>query len=99
MFFHSRETHKIAVVYVAEGQEDKMSVLSNSAGSKAYENFVSGIGWEVCSHPKICYCVTKLILLLVGNGDTALKLYIGLLCFIGMLLNGVVYCFSTLSLQ
>ncbi|PIK53542.1 putative ral GTPase-activating protein subuni t alpha-1 [Apostichopus japonicus] len=42
-----RETHKIAVMYVAEGQEDKMSVLSNSAGSKAYENFVSGIGWEI----------------------------------------------------
>lgn len=46
-FDRSRETHKIAVMYVAEGQEDKMSVLSNSAGSKAYENFVSGIGWEV----------------------------------------------------
>lgn len=42
-----RETHKIAVMYVAEGQEDKMSVLSNSAGSKAYENFVAGIGWEI----------------------------------------------------
>ena len=27
-----RETHKIAVLYVAEGQEDKMSILSNSGG-------------------------------------------------------------------
>lgn len=37
-----RETHKIAVFYVAEGQEDKHSILSNSGGSEAYEDFVSG---------------------------------------------------------
>ncbi|XP_076027606.1 ral GTPase-activating protein subunit alpha-1 [Genypterus blacodes] len=42
-----RETHKIAVFYVAEGQEDKHSILTNTAGSKAYEDFVSGLGWEV----------------------------------------------------
>uniref|UniRef100_UPI0037E8DCE0 ral GTPase-activating protein subunit alpha-2 isoform X1 n=1 Tax=Semicossyphus pulcher TaxID=241346 RepID=UPI0037E8DCE0 len=42
-----RETHKIAVFYIGEGQEDKCSILSNSAGSQAYENFVSGLGWEV----------------------------------------------------
>ncbi|XP_047466439.1 ral GTPase-activating protein subunit alpha-2 isoform X1 [Mugil cephalus] len=42
-----RETHKIAVFYIGEGQEDKCSILSNSAGSKAYEDFVSGMGWEV----------------------------------------------------
>uniref|UniRef100_A0A671KAF3 Ral GTPase-activating protein subunit alpha-1-like n=1 Tax=Sinocyclocheilus anshuiensis TaxID=1608454 RepID=A0A671KAF3_9TELE len=42
-----RETHKIAVFYVAEGQEDKHSILSNTAGSQAYEDFVSGLGWEV----------------------------------------------------
>ncbi|XP_019733838.1 ral GTPase-activating protein subunit alpha-2 isoform X5 [Hippocampus comes] len=42
-----RETHKIAVFYIGEGQEDKCSILSNSAGSKAYEDFVSGLGWEV----------------------------------------------------
>ncbi|KAJ3613041.1 hypothetical protein NHX12_019297, partial [Muraenolepis orangiensis] len=42
-----RETHKIAVFYIAEGQEDKCSILSNSAGSRAYEDFVSGLGWEV----------------------------------------------------
>ncbi|XP_041468944.1 ral GTPase-activating protein subunit alpha-1-like isoform X2 [Lytechinus variegatus] len=48
-----RETHKIAVLYVAEGQEDKQSVLSNSGGSNAYENFISGLGWEVdlSTHP------------------------------------------------
>ena len=43
----SRETHKIAVIYVACGQEDKTSVLNNNAGSQAYEAFVSGLGWEV----------------------------------------------------
>ncbi|XP_019737235.1 ral GTPase-activating protein subunit alpha-1 isoform X6 [Hippocampus comes] len=42
-----RETHKIAVFYVAEGQEDKHSILTNTTGSQAYEDFVSGLGWEV----------------------------------------------------
>ncbi|XP_069090445.1 ral GTPase-activating protein subunit alpha-2 isoform X2 [Pleurodeles waltl] len=42
-----RETHKIAVFYIAEGQEDKCSILSNTGGSKAYEDFVAGLGWEV----------------------------------------------------
>lgn len=42
-----RETHKIAVIYVARDQEDKESILSNSAGSKAFEEFVAGLGWEV----------------------------------------------------
>lgn len=46
----SRETHKIAVFYIGEGQEDKCSILSNSAGSQAYEDFVSGLGWEVQTH-------------------------------------------------
>ncbi|XP_036177078.1 ral GTPase-activating protein subunit alpha-2 isoform X6 [Myotis myotis] len=43
----SRETHKIAVFYIAEGQEDKCSILSNEKGSQAYEDFVAGLGWEV----------------------------------------------------
>ncbi|XP_077907459.1 ral GTPase-activating protein subunit alpha-2 isoform X3 [Ictidomys tridecemlineatus] len=42
-----RETHKIAVFYIAEGQEDKCSILSNERGSQAYEDFVAGLGWEV----------------------------------------------------
>uniref|UniRef100_A0A672JCK2 Rap-GAP domain-containing protein n=1 Tax=Salarias fasciatus TaxID=181472 RepID=A0A672JCK2_SALFA len=42
-----RETHKIALFYIGEGQEDKCSILSNSAGSQAFEDFVSGLGWEV----------------------------------------------------
>ncbi|XP_030770015.1 ral GTPase-activating protein subunit alpha-2 isoform X5 [Rhinopithecus roxellana] len=41
-----RETHKIAVFYIAEGQEDKCSILSNEGGSQAYEDFVAGLGWE-----------------------------------------------------
>ncbi|XP_029849633.3 ral GTPase-activating protein subunit alpha-1 [Ixodes scapularis] len=42
-----RETHKIAVIYVAEGQEDKNSIFMNSCGSRAFEEFVSGLGWEI----------------------------------------------------
>ncbi|XP_063231262.1 LOW QUALITY PROTEIN: ral GTPase-activating protein subunit alpha-1 [Bacillus rossius redtenbacheri] len=42
-----RETHKIAVIYVAEGQEDKNSILSNTCGSHAYEQFIAGLAWEV----------------------------------------------------
>ncbi|NXI11430.1 RGPA2 protein, partial [Irena cyanogastra] len=42
-----RETHKIAVFYIAEGQEDKCSILANTRGSQAYEDFVAGLGWEV----------------------------------------------------
>ncbi|XP_077165864.1 ral GTPase-activating protein subunit alpha-2 isoform X2 [Paroedura picta] len=42
-----RETHKIAVFYIAEGQEDKCSILSNPRGSQSYEDFVAGLGWEV----------------------------------------------------
>ena len=42
-----RETHKIAVIYVGEGQEDKNSILLNTSGSRAFEAFVSGLGWEV----------------------------------------------------
>ena len=47
IFFYSRETHKIAVFYVAEGQEDKHSIPTNTGGSQAYEDFVAGLGWEV----------------------------------------------------
>ena len=43
----SRETYKIAVFYVAEGQEDRQSILMNQGGSRLYENFVAGLGWEV----------------------------------------------------
>ncbi|RUS74693.1 hypothetical protein EGW08_017551 [Elysia chlorotica] len=42
-----RETHKLAVIYIAEGQEDKNSILSNNSASRAFEDFVAGLGWEV----------------------------------------------------
>ncbi|CAG5136422.1 unnamed protein product, partial [Candidula unifasciata] len=42
-----RETHKIAVIYIAQGQEDKNSILNNSSASRAFEDFVAGLGWEV----------------------------------------------------
>ncbi|XP_026674895.1 probable Rho GTPase-activating protein CG5521 isoform X9 [Ceratina calcarata] len=43
----SRETHKIAVIYVSQGQEDKNSILSNVTASKEYESFVARLAWEV----------------------------------------------------
>lgn len=42
-----RETHKIAVLYVADKQEDKNSILLNKAGSEGFERFVAGLGWEI----------------------------------------------------
>ncbi|CAG9861658.1 unnamed protein product [Phyllotreta striolata] len=42
-----RETHKFAVIYVAPGQEDKNSVLSNRGGSVAYEEFLAALAWEI----------------------------------------------------
>ncbi|GFS68356.1 hypothetical protein NPIL_633392 [Nephila pilipes] len=42
-----RDTHKIAVIYVATGQEDKNSILSNLGASQEFEEFVAGLGWEV----------------------------------------------------
>lgn len=52
LYFFSRETHKVAVIYVGVGQEDKQSLLTNQGGSKAYEDFVSALGWEV--RPTLC---------------------------------------------
>lgn len=43
----SRETHKMAVIYVAHGQEDKNSVLNNINASKEYESFIARLAWEV----------------------------------------------------
>lgn len=43
----SRDYHKIGVVYVAPGQDDARSILANSRGSKLYEDFIAGLGWEV----------------------------------------------------
>ena len=32
---------------MAPGQEDKTSIMSNTSGSKKYEDFVAGLAWEV----------------------------------------------------
>lgn len=42
-----RETHKIAVIYVGPGQESKEAILLNKVGSRAFEDFVARLGWEV----------------------------------------------------
>ncbi|VVC33952.1 Hypothetical protein CINCED_3A022064 [Cinara cedri] len=44
---YCRDTHKIAIIYVAEGQEDKFAIISNTGGSQAYEEFISALAWEV----------------------------------------------------
>uniref|UniRef100_A0A7I4XYD0 Rap-GAP domain-containing protein n=1 Tax=Haemonchus contortus TaxID=6289 RepID=A0A7I4XYD0_HAECO len=43
----AREVHKVAVIYVADGQEDKQSILSNTTASPCFERFVSELGWQV----------------------------------------------------
>ena len=43
----SRQTYKVAVLYISCGQEDRQSILRNSKASRPFEEFVSGLGWEV----------------------------------------------------
>lgn len=43
----SREHHKIAIYYVAPGQEEESEILSNEYGSRLYEDFLASVGWEV----------------------------------------------------
>lgn len=42
-----RETFKIAVLYVAAGQEGEQAILHNIKGSPTYNEFVQELGWEV----------------------------------------------------
>ncbi|KAI8984457.1 hypothetical protein BDF20DRAFT_911553 [Mycotypha africana] len=44
---HGRETMKIALIYVAAGQEDERSILQNNQGSEKYDKFVSSLGWDI----------------------------------------------------
>jgi hypothetical protein len=37
----------MGVVYVANGQEDKQTILSNTKGSLAFERFVNALGWTI----------------------------------------------------
>ena len=47
MCTHSRQTYKVAVMYVEFDQEDRESILRNTSGSRDFEDFVAGLGWEV----------------------------------------------------
>ncbi|KAG0368288.1 Ral GTPase-activating protein subunit alpha-2 [Gamsiella multidivaricata] len=42
-----RETFKVALLYVGEGQEGEQAIMHNSQGSAIYNRFVQGLGWEV----------------------------------------------------
>eukprot|EP00051_Salpingoeca_urceolata_P012952 m.161560 g.161560 ORF g.161560 m.161560 type:complete len:2199 (+) comp17650_c2_seq2:156-6752(+) len=42
-----REQHKIAVVYVGDGQDNKQAILANARGSPCFDEFVGGLGWGV----------------------------------------------------
>lgn len=35
------------MIYVARGQEERNSILSNRSGSPAYEAFLAALAWEV----------------------------------------------------
>ncbi|KAG9294631.1 hypothetical protein G9A89_008110 [Geosiphon pyriformis] len=50
---HPREVVKIALLYVAPGQEDEQSILHNINGSSMYDEFVASLGWEIdlATHP------------------------------------------------
>nr|CDS16003.1 ral GTPase activating protein subunit [Echinococcus granulosus] len=43
----SRQTHKIALVYIGPGQEEKQDILSNLRGSIEFQRFVSNLGWPI----------------------------------------------------
>ena len=38
---------KVAILYVAPGQEDQASIFNNVRGSFEYESFVKTLGWDV----------------------------------------------------
>lgn len=42
-----RETIKVGVVYVANGQEREREIFKNLGGSDAYKEFLQGLGWDV----------------------------------------------------
>ncbi|CAG8550729.1 15140_t:CDS:10, partial [Acaulospora colombiana] len=50
---HAREAIKVALLYVGPGQDDEQSILYNTNGSQAYDEFVESLGWEIdlASHP------------------------------------------------
>jgi len=59
---------------VAEGQEDKVSIISNTGGSQAYEDFISALAWEVRSINILQTCSIELnylfVLIIGGTGNS-----------------------------
>ena len=43
----NREIHKFGLIYIAQGDEKRKDALSHNVGSKEFEEFVQGLGWEV----------------------------------------------------
>ena len=43
----SRETHKVGLLYIGEGQDEQADILGNERGSAGYERFKEGLGWRV----------------------------------------------------
>jgi hypothetical protein len=37
----------MAIIYIAEGQEEKSSILSNESGSQDYDDFMNALAWQV----------------------------------------------------
>lgn len=44
---NSRETIKVALLYVARGAEDEATIFKSCLPSQDYREFVAGLGWEV----------------------------------------------------
>jgi hypothetical protein len=55
-----REQVKLAVVYVARGQERESGILANAAGSPDYEAFVGALGWPVRALAQLGGCAPSL---------------------------------------
>ena len=44
---HGRDVFKIGVLYIGAGQSTAAEFLKNENGSEVYNQFVSGLGWNV----------------------------------------------------
>ncbi|ORY49997.1 hypothetical protein BCR33DRAFT_734729 [Rhizoclosmatium globosum] len=51
---YGREIIKVALIYVAPGQEDETNILRNHDASLEYREFVTSLGWEVWRILKKC---------------------------------------------
>jgi len=44
---YNRETQKIGIIYVKDGQDDQHEILKNNSASNVYKEFVQSLGWMV----------------------------------------------------